>query len=176
MIKELALNIVKLSDISYLEKDVSEAYLFSAGIYTKKGDLERIYDGLNLKVVDSIGNISLHFENNVCENLYRTKKFFDVTSQNIVHISCNHSTQSKKSIFLDCQRFEYLNTIEICDIVLVLINQHLENNGALSFIVSPFEKILILFYRKLKLKFPKIVRRCILKLKKIIGGKFELQT
>lgn len=140
LIKELAFNITKLPKINHLAKDISEAYLFSAGVYTKKGDLERIYDGLNLKLIDSIGNISLHFEDNVCKNLNSIKDFFDMTSHNKVHISCHHSNQNKGNIFIDCKKIKYLNMIEICDLVLVLINQHLEESGILNFTVTPFEK------------------------------------
>ena len=174
LIKELFLNVAKTSNSNYLRNDISESYLLSAGVYTKRGDLEKIYDGLNLKVVDSIGNIKLSYCNGVCANLYSVKKFFNVISENIVMISCNHSKHIKDSIFIDCRKLEQLNEIEICDSILISINTHLEDSGGLSFTITPFEKTLILFFRDLKINFPAEIKKYLLKLKKLIRGKYDL--
>jgi hypothetical protein len=106
--------------------------------------------------------------------LHNIGKFFSETAETKVILSCKHSQASKGSILINCANFNNLNEIEISESVLVSINDHLENNGLLSFTISPFERALIVFYRKLKLKIPKVLKKYLFKLKKFVGIKNEL--
>lgn len=174
IIRELSFSIAKVSKYNYFRNNISEAYVLSSGIYTKKGDLENLYTGLNLDAKESNGNLALFFSENVCENLHDIGKFFSETAETKVILSCKHSQASKGSILINCANFNNLNEIEISESVLVSINDHLENNGLLSFTISPFERALIVFYRKLKLKIPKVLKKYLFKLKKFVGIKNEL--
>jgi len=174
IIRELSFSIAKVSKYNYFRNNISEAYGLSSGIYTKKGDLENLYTGLNLDAKESNGNLALFFSENVCENLHNVGKFFSETAETKVILSCKHSQASKGSILINCANFNNLNEREISESVLVSINDHLENNGLLSFTISPFERALIVFYRKLKLKIPKVLKKYLFKLKKFVGIKNEL--
>jgi len=174
IIRELSFSIAKVSKYNYFRNNISEAYVLSSGIYTKKGDLENLYTGLNLDAKESNGNLALFFSENVCENLHNVGKFFSETAETKVILSCKHSQASKGSILINCANFNNLNEREISESVLVSINDHLENNGLLSFTISPFERALIVFYRKLKLKIPKVLKKYLFKLKKFVGIKNEL--
>ena len=141
----------------------------SSGIYTKRGDLENLYTGLNLSVKESSGNLALNISDNVCAALFDIKKFFNENAQTKVSISCQHSKRKNKSVVIDCSDFANLNEMEISDRVLNIINEHLESSGVFSFTISPFERSLIIIYRKLKLKFPRIFKKYLYKMKKFVS-------
>jgi len=173
LIKELSLNITRISKSNHIGNYVSEKYALSAGIYTKKGDLENIYTGLNLNSEGSTGNFTLTFAENVCSYLYNIGNLFNENANSKIYLSCKHSKHTRGSIFIDCSKFIQLNQIEICDSILISINNNLENSGSLSFTISPFERALIIFIRKLKIKFPKASRKYLVNLKTFIGAKNE---
>ena len=170
LMKDLILSVIKASKSTSVNTKMSEKYVLSAGIYTKKYDLENIYTGLNLNTERSSGNFALFFAESVCKDLYSVKNFFNETATTKILVSCKHSKLSSGSILINCDKFTYLNEIEISDSVLISINEHLENSGVLNFTVLPFEKALILFYRKFKLRFPKVFKKYLFNLKKFISG------
>ena len=128
---------------------------------------------MSLDSEESSGNLALFFSENVCENLHSIGKFFNETAKTKVSLSCKHSKASRGSIIINCANFNGLNEIEISESVLISINDHLENNGLLSFTISPFERALIVFYRKFKLKIPKFLKKYLFNLKKFVGIKNE---
>ena len=173
LIKELSFSIAKVSKYNYFRNGIAETYVLSSGIYTKKGDLENLYTGLNLDAEESSGNLALFFSENVCKNLCDIGKFFNESAKTKVSLSCKHSKANRGSVLINCTNFNVLNELEISESVLISINDHLENNGLLSFTISPFERALIVFYRKLKLKIPKVFKKYLFNLKKSVGIKNE---
>jgi glycosyltransferase involved in cell wall biosynthesis len=160
LIKELADALRRSSESHQFIKLVSEKFAISAGVYTKKGDLGNLYTGCigNKPTTEgSDGNFSLVLSSKVCKELSGISKFFNESESTKIIVSCKHSNSDFKSLFLDCSKFKHLSTLEISDLVLVLINQQLETKGQLSFTSTPFEKNIILFTRKIKFRFPKIV-------------------
>jgi hypothetical protein len=171
LMRELSLNIGKVSKSYDLNNNLSEIYISSSGVYTKKDDLENLYTGLGLDTKNSIGNLALYFSENVCQILYDSKEFFNATASARTCLSCNHSELTSGSIYIDCSNFSTLDKFEICEMILVTINEHLENSGVYQFTVTPFERVLIKFFRKLKQRLPKILRKYQFSLKKFVRSK-----
>jgi hypothetical protein len=171
LMRELSLNIGKVSKSYDLNNNLSEIYISSSGVYTKRDDLENLYTGLGLDTKNSIGNLALYFSENVCQILYDSKEFFNATASAQICLSCNHSELTSGSILIDCSNFSTLDKIEICEMILVTINEHLENSGVYQFTVTPFERALIKFFRKLKQRLPKILRKYQFSLKKFVKSK-----
>jgi len=146
----------------------------SAAIYTKINDLENIYTGLNSSNIESPGNIAVTFSENVCENLLSVEKFFNKNMMDSFQISCKHSKFYRKVTIIDCEDFDQLEDFEIADVILLSLNINLEHNGVLNFIMTPFERELIKYYRNLKLKIPNPIKTNLIRIKKFIGEKNEI--
>jgi len=172
--RELVKNIIKVKNSKLANSFATEKYVLSAAIYTKINDLENIYTGLDSSNMQSPGNIAIAFSENVCENLLSVAKFFNKNMVNSFQISCRHSIFYRNSILINCKDFDELEDFEIADIVLLSLDKNLENNGALNFIMTPFERDLIRFYRNLKLKIPNLFKTNLLRIKKSIGKKNEI--
>jgi glycosyltransferase involved in cell wall biosynthesis len=173
LIKDLTIKVVESSKSASIGNEIFEKYTMSAGVYTKRNDLENLYTGLTLNSTESRGNLSLSFSENVCKKLRDINEIFNETAKAQMSISCNHSKYDSGSILIDCDKFNTLNEVEISDSVLVSINEHVERNGLLSFTISPFERAFIVFYRKLKFRVPKIFKKHLLFSKKLIESKNE---
>ena len=165
--RELSLNIGKVSKSYDMNNNLSEIYISSSGVYTKRDDLENLYTGLGLDTKNSSGNLALEFSENVCQILFDTKEFFNATASTRIYLSCNHSNLTSGSIHIDCSNFPTLDKIEICEIILVTINEHLENSGVYQVTITPFERALIKFFRQLKQKLPKALRKYLFSIKKL---------
>lgn len=174
LIRELAKNIIKAKNSKIDSSVAIEKYVLSAAISTKINDLENIYTGLDSLNIQSLGNIAIIFSENVCENLLSVEKFFNKNMMNSFQISCRHSIFYRDSILINCEDFDQLKDFEIADVVLLSLDKNLENNGVLNFIMTPFERELIRFYRSLKLKIPNLVKINLLRIKKSIGKKNEI--
>ena len=168
LMRELSLNIGKVSKSYDMNNNLSEIYISSSGVYTKRDDLENLYTGLGLDTKNSSGNLALDFSENVCQILFDTKEFFNATASTRIYLSCNHSNLTSGSIHIDCSNFPTLDKIEICEIILVTINEHLENSGVYQVTITPFERALIKFFRQLKQKLPKALRKYLFSIKKIV--------
>ena len=153
---------------------VTEKYVLSAAIYTKINDLGNIYTGLDSSNIESPGNISVTFSENVCENLLSGEKFFNKNMIDSFQISCKHSKYYGESTVINCKDFDQLEDFEIADIILLSLDKNLENNGVLNFTMTPFERGLITYYRNLKLKIPNPVKTNLMRVKKFIGEKNEI--
>ena len=174
LIRELAKNIIKVKNSKIASSVAIEKYVLSAAISTKINDLENIYTGLDSPNIKSLGNIAITFSENVCENLLSVEKFFNKNMMDSFQISCRHSIFYRNSILINCEDFDQLEDFEIADVVLLSLDKNLENNGVLNFIMTPFERDLIRFYRSLKLKIPNLVKINLLRIKKSIGKKNEI--
>jgi hypothetical protein len=159
LIKELADVLRRSSESHEFIKLISEKFAISAGVYTKKGDLDNLYTGYignKSTIKEGDGNFSLVLSSKVCKELSSISKFFNGSGSTKIMVSCKHSNSDFGSLLLDCSKFKHLSALEISDLVLVLINQQLEIKGQLSFTSTPFEKNIILFSRNIKFRFPKI--------------------
>ena len=165
LMRELSLNIGKVSKSYDMNNKLSEMYISSSGVYTKRNDLENLYTGLGLDTENSNGNLALYFSENVCQILYDAKEFFNANASARICLSCNHSKFTSGSIHIDCSNFPTLDKIEICEIILVKINEHLENSGVYQLTITPFERALIKFFRKSKQRLPKVLKQYLFRLK-----------
>jgi len=171
LIRELSTNIIKAKDSNLISSIVTEKYVLSAAIYTKINDLENIYTGLDSLHIESSGNIAVTFSENVCENLLNVEKFFNKNMKDSFQISCKHSKFYQESTVINCEGFDQLEDFEIADVILLSLDKNLENNGVLNFIMTPFERELITYYRNLKLKIPNPIKTNLIRVKKFIGQK-----
>ena len=171
ILKDLAFNIIKVAKDNSLKIEIAEKYVLAAGIYTKSDDLDNIYTGLGLPNKGSKGNLALNFSERICENLRSVEKLFNQNSSTKIDVSCKHSKFIRESVIINCKHFNKLVDYEIADIVLLAIDEHFQNKGSLNFIISPFERELIKFYRNLKLKLPNLIKKNLLQMKKFIGDK-----
>jgi len=169
--KDLAFNIIRAVDDNSIKNEIAEKYIFSAGVYTKNNDLETFYTGFDLPSKESEGNFVLSFSEGICENLRNVEKLFNQNSSTKIAVSCKHSKFIRKHVIINCKNFNKLNEFEIADMVLLAIDEYFQNNGSLNFTISPFERELIKFYRKSKLKLPNLIKKNILRVKKFIGDK-----
>lgn len=173
LMKDLTIKVVESLKSADIGNEIFEKYTMSAGVYTKRGDLQNLYTGLKLNSTESRGNLSLSFSVNVCKKLRDINEIFNETAKTQMFISCNHSKYDSGSILINCDKLNSLNEIEIADSLLISINEHVERNGLLSFTISPFERAFVIFYRKLKFKMPKIFKKHLLFVKKSIESKNE---
>ena len=110
----------------------------------------------------------------MCENLLSVEKFFNKNMMDSFQISCKHSKFYRKVTIIDCEDFDQLEDFEIADVILLSLNINLEHNGVLNFIMTPFERELIKYYRNLKLKIPNPIKTNLIRIKKFIGEKNEI--
>ena len=174
LMRDLSANIIKAKNSNLINSIVAEKYVLSAAIYQKMNDLENIYTGLDSSKIESLGNINVIFSENVCKNLLSAKKFFNENMIDNFRISCKHSKFYRKSTVINCEDFDRLEDFEIADVILLSIDKNLENKGVLNFIMTPFERELVIFYRNLKLKIPNLIKRDLVRIKKFIGEKNEI--
>ncbi len=160
LIKELA-DILRETSVSQDSiNSISEKFALSAGVYTKKSDLNNLYTGyrsVDLNNEGSNGNFSLVFSSEVCAELNSVRKFFSESNSTKVIIRCNHSNLDFKSLLVDCSKFKRLSELEISELVLIMVNKQLEIEGKLSFTSTQFERNFILFIRRIRSRFPRLV-------------------
>lgn len=171
LMKDLTFKVTESLESASVRNEIFEKYILSAGVYTKRNDLKNLYTGSTPNSEDSPGNLSLCLSENVCEKLRNMNKIFNETAKVRVSISCNHSRYNANSVLINCDKFDTLNEVEISDSILVSINEHAEKSGLLTFTLSPFEKAFIVIYRKLKVKSPKVLKKNLLIVKKLIERK-----
>jgi hypothetical protein len=171
LIKDLAFNIVKVTKDNSIKNEIAEKYILSANVYTKNNDLETIYTGLDLPSKESKGNLALNFSEGICESLRNAEKLFNQNSPAKIDVSCKHSKFIQESVIINCKHLSKLDDYEIADMILLTIDKHFQNNGVLNFIITPFERKLIKFYRNLKLKTPNLIKKNLSRMKKFIGDK-----
>jgi hypothetical protein len=159
IIKELTLNCIKYSTKSEIVKSFSEKYAISAGIYTKKNDLNGLYTGFDVNFDNSLGNLKLSFVVGVCENILSVKDFFNDSAEKTILIACKHSKFYEKSIFINCDRLNQQFKSESADYILMSITSSLENSGDFNFIITPSEQAIIKLTRRFKLRIPFFIRK-----------------
>jgi len=174
LLKDLTFNTIKVVKDNSLKIKIAEKYVLAAGIYTKSDDLDNIYTGLDLPNKGSKGNLALNFSERICENLRNIEKLFNQNSSTKIDVSCRHSKSIRESVIINCKHFNKLVDYEIADMVLLAIDEHFQNKGSLNFTISPFEKELIKFYRKSKLKIPNLIKKNLPRIKKLVGDKNEI--
>ena len=174
LLKDLAFCMTKAANSDSLKNEIVEKYALSAGIYTKKNDLENIYTGISLPSRESEGNLALNYPKDICESLRKVEKLFNQNYPIKVNISCKHSKPDRQSIFVNCKHLDKLDNYEIADLVLLTIDNHFENTGKLNFTITPFERELVKFYRNFKLKIPNLIKKYLSRIKKFIGDKNEI--
>jgi len=145
--------------------EIYNNFLFGLGIYMKTGDLNNIYIKSDIPSVTADGNFSVRFEENICQLIDSSKDFFNKKSSHVVTLACKHSRYSKDSTYIKCHKLANLTGRQVADAILLAINADLEKNDKLNFVTTPFEKFLILTYRKSRNFLPKFLSRQILKLK-----------
>ena len=171
LIKDLTFNIIDALKDNLIRNEIAEKYILSSNVYTKNNDLETIYTGLDLASKESKGNLTLNFSEGICENLGNVEKLFNQNSSAKIDVSCKHSKFTQDSVIVNCINFNGLDDYEIADMVLLAIEDHFQNKGLLNYTITPFERELIKFYRRLKLKIPRLIKKNLSQIKRYIGNK-----
>lgn len=170
LMRELTYKAIILIESPELRNKVLEKYLFASGVLLKKSDLNNFYINSNLRFMKSQGNIEVNFANAICSELNDSLALFSQGANEKFTISCKHSAHPNGSIQVNCDEFASLSIAEIADAILVTINSHLEKNGHLVFLTTPFEKLVIARIRHVKSKMPKIILKNAALIKRLIGN------
>lgn len=168
------LNDLVQSSLPFIESsnrrtEVLEKYLFASGVLLKRNDIDHVGINFNQKFGESRGNIAINFVKNTCTELIKSNTLFSQNSANKFTISCKHSKRSPDDIHVNCDGLAKLSIDEVADSILIALNEHLVNNGYLPFSTTPFEKSVIVRFRRLKLKMPKIILKNSAFIKKLVG-------
>ena len=168
LMNDLTFKVIKYAKSNLVKTEIAEKYLRGSGIYTKKYDLETIFNRLELPYQESLGNVGVIFSENTCTSVTRAGKYFRTDGFNMVTIGCVHSISKSKYTQINCEMMDEFDEKDVADQILVALDEIAVNQGVLNFIVSPFEKKLITIYRSLKLSTPGFVRKYLFRFKTII--------
>jgi hypothetical protein len=170
IIKTIATNAFVYIKLPINKTRYAEKFASSAGVYLKKNDIDSIFTGFYLKSTSSSpGNLDINFKPGVCDNLLNIKKDFNKDASFKIIISCKHSGKLIESVYVDCENFDLLTRSEISDKVLTTIIEFLENNGMLASSLSPNERLVLRYIRRLKPRIPFFFAPILLKFKKILS-------
>jgi hypothetical protein len=171
IIKTLVTNTVDFIKSPANKIRYTENFASSAGIYLKKNDLNSMFMGLYLgSTSPSSGNLAINFKPGVCDSLLNIGDDFNKDAESKILISCKHSGKLVKSVYIDCKNLDILSRSEISDKVLIAIIQFLENKGIINLSLSPIERIVLGYFRKLKPRIPYFFAPALLKFKKILSS------
>jgi hypothetical protein len=118
----------------------------------------------------SSGNLAINFKPGVCDSLLNIGDDFNKDAESKILISCKHSGKLVKSVYIDCKNLDILSRSEISDKVLIAIIQFLENEGIINLSLSPNERIVLGYFRKLKPRIPYFFAPALLKFKKMLSS------
>jgi len=167
LMKEISLATLRIQKFKHLYNEVLNKYIFSANILSKRGDLTNTYTGYSHFEKDTEGNVAVAFQKQVCDLVIGSQKYFNAQSEKEYLVKCHHSPRKSAGIFIDCYNLSNLSEIEIADLLLLAINTHLETIGVINFTLTPFERKLLTYYRKLKSRLPSIVNKRLIYLKNL---------
>ena len=170
LMSELTYKALNLIESPELRNKVLEKYLFASGVLLKNGDLNNFYINSNLKFIKSQGNLEVNFASGICIELKNSSASFSQGTTEKFTVSCKHSAHPNGSIRLNCDELAGLSIAEVADAILVAINTHLEGNGHLVFLTTPFEKSVITRIRQVKSKMPKMIMKNLASIKRIMGN------
>jgi glycosyltransferase involved in cell wall biosynthesis len=168
LLNYLAIKVIKYAKSNLVKTEIAEKYLSGIGIYTKKYDLETIFNRLELPHKESLGNIAVVFSENTCGSLTRAGKYFRNEGYKVLTVGCMHSIFNSEQIQISCKVMRQFDEKDVADQILVAFDEIAENQGVLNFTVTPFEKELIAIYRSLKISMPGFIRRYLFRFKTII--------
>lgn len=151
-----------------------ENYLSVAGVFTKKNDTSDMFINSSIIIDNSPGNVAISFDVNTCNRILQSKEFFNANSSRSFTVSCEHSLVSSESIKINCSQLNDATKSEVADKILHGVNTFLEKNDYLFFNTTPFEKSIISFIRKNKVKFPKWVLKKTHIFKSVLGKNNEV--
>jgi hypothetical protein len=118
----------------------------------------------------SSGNLAINFKPGVCDSLLNIGDDFNKDAKSNILISCKHSGKLLESVYIDCKNLDLLSRSEISDKVLIAIIQFLENEGIISLSLSPSERKVLGYIRKLKPRIPYFFTPALLKFKKMLSS------
>jgi hypothetical protein len=167
LMKELSLAMLRIQKFKHLYNEILNKYIFSANILSKRGDLKNTYTGFSQFEKDTEGNTAITFEENVCDLVINSQKYFTAQADNQYLLKCRHSSRKSAGILIDCYDISNLSEIEIADFVLIAINTHLEAIGVINFTLTPFERKLLTHYRQFKSRLPNIINKRLVYLKNL---------
>lgn len=110
------------------------------------GDINEVTFG-NIKITN--GKVNCPYLNPV------TKSFAGFSFSVLVSISCKHDTGDLAAIHIGCENYAILSHSQKLDRLVQEINSELEIRGEIGFKISPRERKLLRFFRKLKPSLPK---------------------
>jgi glycosyltransferase involved in cell wall biosynthesis len=166
LLRELSFTVLSIKKFAHLKSNIIEKYILGSYVLTKKGDLKSIYTGCETKGQGAQSNCAIVFEKNVCRLTKGVQDLFNSQSNNRYLLSCHHSKGNSESVFIDCDGFKDLNKFEIADKILLGITMDLELKGRLSFTLTPLEKNLVIFYRRLKSIIPAMINNKMIPLRR----------
>ena len=169
ILREITLKILALPQVQEINSQIFEKYLLSSGILTKKSDLDNLFLKSTLKFTNSKGNVAIILTSGVCDKLKTALVMFNQNSDKEYKISCEHSKHSVGAVKIKCSTLDRSSIAEVADTILLSINSQLELNGDLTFIISPFEKLVLTHIRSFKLKFPKFILKNMIVIKQRLG-------
>jgi hypothetical protein len=120
------------------------------GVLLKDGESTHLIDAESEEKSATLGNVRILPSAQSCSNLASAADF--LTGNRVAktfEIHCSHSRgYSKKSIKIDCTKFDSTAPSLNADLIIFTITNFLENLGDLNFTVTPGERKLLRIIRK----------------------------
>jgi len=120
------------------------------GVLLKDGESTHLIDANSEEKSATLGNVRILPSAQSCSNLASAADF--LTGNRVAktfEIHCNHSRgYSKKSIKIDCTKFDSTAPSLNADLMILTITNFLENQGDLNFTLTPGERKLLRIIRK----------------------------
>jgi len=126
------------------------------GVFLKDGESTHLLDAQFEEKSATLGNVRILPRAQSCSNLVSAADFLtgNQVAKN-VEVHCNHSRgDSKKSIKIDCTKFDSTTPSLNADLVILTITNFLENQGDLNFTLTPGERRLLRIIRKYRSYLP----------------------
>jgi hypothetical protein len=112
----------------------------------------------------TFGNIRVSNVELICPYLGPlVESFTGFPSSVLVSVSCKHESGDSAAIHIKCENYEILTNTQKLDRLVQEINDELVRRGEIGFKISPRERKLLLFFRKIK---PLLPRQLIMKMRK----------
>jgi hypothetical protein len=112
----------------------------------------------------TFGNIKVSNVELICPYLGPlVESFTGFPSSVLVSVSCKHESGDSAAIHIKCENYEILTNTQKLDRLVQEINDELVRRGEIGFKISPRERKLLLFFRKIK---PLLPRQLIMKMRK----------
>ena len=134
------------------------------GVVLKKGEANNLFFKLTEDLELSNSNIEVSIEKGACKELQLAAQYFESESihqSSTIILSCNHSTKSEYSVFINCFKLLGDSNRDNADILVNEITKHSENTGGIPRAISSGEMRMVNLLRSFWLQIPRKLRMVI---------------